>query len=190
MGIDIFNASSDFFNDICFQYDNDDGKDIILNDRRTDIYQNISLCQDGCKYEGMDYDLMVSNCICNSSSLQGGTSQSENKYNNSEIIQFDALIKSFLSDSLKAFNFDVLNCYNLVFNTKLLKTNIGFYFMLIMKASQISFLVIFFIKRLKPIKNYLARFKTLAHPIKRNINININKNSKQIILKNNSGQFF
>ena len=29
MGIDIFNASSDFFNDICFQYDNDDGKDII-----------------------------------------------------------------------------------------------------------------------------------------------------------------
>ena len=56
MGIDIFNASSEFFNDICFK--TKDGKDIILNDRRTDIFQNISFCQDGCKYEGMNYNLI------------------------------------------------------------------------------------------------------------------------------------
>ena len=109
MGIDIFNASSDFFNDICFKCDNDDGKDIILNDRRTDIYKNISFCQNGCKYEGMNYDLMVANCICDSSSIQGGASQSEYKYNITETIQFDALIKSFLSDSLLVFNLDILS---------------------------------------------------------------------------------
>ena len=186
MGIDIFNTSSDFFNDICFKCDNDDGKDIILNDRRTDIYKNISFCQNGCKYEGMNYDLMVANCIWDSSSLQGGASQSEYKYNITETIQFDALIKSFLSDSLLVFNLDILKCYNLVFNAKLLKTNIGFYFMLTMKASQISFLVIFLIKRLKPIKNYLISFTTLAHPIKRKININTNKNTNQILLKKDS----
>ena len=40
-GIDIFNASSDFFNNLCFQYKTDDKKDIIVKDRRSDIYQNI-----------------------------------------------------------------------------------------------------------------------------------------------------
>ena len=34
-GIDVFNASDKFFNDLCHYYDNKDGKDIILNDRRT-----------------------------------------------------------------------------------------------------------------------------------------------------------
>ena len=70
-GIDVFNANDSFFNDLCHRYDNVDGKDIIINDRRKDIYQNVSFCQDGCKYKGMDYELMIANCICDSSSLQG-----------------------------------------------------------------------------------------------------------------------
>ena len=36
-GIDIFNASDNFFNDICTPINNNDGKDIILIDRRKDI---------------------------------------------------------------------------------------------------------------------------------------------------------
>ena len=44
-------------------YDNTDGKDIIINDRKTDIYKNISFCEQGCTYKGMDYDLMIDNCI-------------------------------------------------------------------------------------------------------------------------------
>ena len=178
MGIDIFNASSDFFNDICCK--TNDGKDIILKDRRTDIFQNISFCQDGCKYEGMNYNLMVANCICDSSSLQGGTNVSEHKYNNTEMIQFESLLKSYLANSLTLFNLDVLHCYKLVFDTEILKTNIGFYFMLLMNALQISFLVIFLIKRLKSIKNYLTRFITLANPIKKN---NYNRNTNRISLK-------
>ena len=39
-GIDVFNASDDFFNDLCHPYDDEDGKDIIIKDRRDDIYQN------------------------------------------------------------------------------------------------------------------------------------------------------
>ena len=44
-GIDVFNANDDFFNDICTDFDNIDGKDIIINDRRNDIYQNAKFCQ-------------------------------------------------------------------------------------------------------------------------------------------------
>ena len=69
-GVDVFNPKDEFFNNICFQYNNSDGIDIILNDRRTDIYQNASFCQDGCTYSGTNYELMSVDCICDSSSLQ------------------------------------------------------------------------------------------------------------------------
>ena len=48
-GVDIFNANDDYFNDIC--HENIDGKDIIIKDRRNDIYKNVSFCQKGCKYK-------------------------------------------------------------------------------------------------------------------------------------------
>ena len=63
-GIDVFDASNEFFNDICHPYESSDGKDIILNDRRNDIYQNATFCEDGCSYLGMNYSLMVANCKC------------------------------------------------------------------------------------------------------------------------------
>ena len=70
-GIDVFDASNEFFNDICHPYYSPDGKDIILTDRRKDIYQNATFCQYGCSYLGMNYNLMVANCKCGSSVLQG-----------------------------------------------------------------------------------------------------------------------
>ena len=63
-GIDVFNANDKFFNDIFHFYDNKDGKDIIINDRRNDIYQNATFCEDGCNYDGMNYELMTADCIC------------------------------------------------------------------------------------------------------------------------------
>ena len=42
-GIDVFNAKDNFFNDICHPFSNKNCTDIIINDRRTDIYQNISI---------------------------------------------------------------------------------------------------------------------------------------------------
>ena len=88
-GIDIFNPRDTFFNDICHPYDDPNGKDIILNDRRTDIYQNATFCQYGCSYLGMNYNLMVSNCKCNSKILQGKQKNiTENDESKSEINRF------------------------------------------------------------------------------------------------------
>ena len=154
LGIDIFNASSDFFNNICFQYKSNDGKDIIVNDRRSDIFQNVSFCQEGCIYKGIDYNLMLANCICDSNSLQGNTNFSRNEFNKTETSEFKKLVKSFLANLLD-FNIDVIYCYNLVFNIPLLKGNIGFYFMGIMTIFQMSCLIIFFFKRFKNINLWL-----------------------------------
>ena len=68
--IDVFNAHDDFFNDIYKKYDNTNSTDIVIKDRREYIYQNASFCQSGCIYNGMNYDLMIANCLCYSSFLQ------------------------------------------------------------------------------------------------------------------------
>jgi len=157
--IDIFNAKDNFFNDLCHQYENIDNRDIIIDDRRKDIYQNVSFCQEGCTYKEVDYNLMSANCICDSSILGGEErNTTENKGNKEESLTFKTLTKSFISNMFD-FNVEVIYCYNLVFNDKILVKNIGFYSMSILIISQIIFLCIFIIKKLEPIKNYMTNFK-------------------------------
>ena len=184
-GIDVFNPTDNFFNDLCHKYDNIDEIDIIIDDRRSDIYQNATFCQSGCSYNGVDYDLMAANCLCDSSILQSNeknkTSDTEEE---KEVLNFKALSKSFIS-SLLDFNIEVFFCYNLVFDTKILVKNIGFYCMLILNVLQIIFLCIFLIKKLKPIQNFMSNYsgnkKEQSYPPKKNKdiknvnNVNINE---------------
>ena len=159
-GIDVFNAKDDFFNDICLDYDNVDGKDIILKDRRTDIYKNVTFCQTGCLYRGINYELMAANCICDSSLIQSrsdNNSSNINKNNGEESLTFKSLTESFIAN-LFDFNLDVFKCYNLVFNLKVFDKNIGFYCMALMFLLQILFLFVFLIKRLTPLKYYMLIF--------------------------------
>ena len=158
-GIDVFNASDEFFNDICHQYDNSEGKDIILQDRRNDIYQNATFCQDGCLYSGMNYDLMVANCICDSSYLQGNMENiTNNEKEDSETLSFKSITKSFIANLL-SFNFDVIRCSNLAFNSKIIKNNIGFYCLSSMLVLQIIFLIVYLVKKLKSLKNFMLIYK-------------------------------
>ena len=52
-GDEVFNASDDFFNNPCFQFDDLD-KDIALEERRLFYFQNISLCEKDCTYLRVD----------------------------------------------------------------------------------------------------------------------------------------
>ena len=172
-GIDVFNANDKFFNDICHPYENSDGKDIVLNDRRNELYQDAKFCQDGCTYNGINYILKAANCICNSSLLQ----VEENKTNiekESKENKFQSLTESFISNLID-FNFDVLRCYNLALNTKILIHNIGFYCLSFMFVLQIIFFFVYLIKKVKPLKTFMLIFQ---------IN-NMNNYQNEKILKNN-----
>ena len=126
-GIDVFNPKNKFFNDLCYYYDNKDKKDIIIDDRRKDIYQNATFCQDGCVYDGMDSVLMTANCFCDINFLQYKDSNNIKKEEKIQVdkINFDSITKSFISN-LYDFNFEVMKCYNLILNIKVLKINMGF----------------------------------------------------------------
>ena len=151
-GIDVFNLNDKFFNDICHPFENSEGKDIILNDRRNEIYQDVNFCQDGCTYYGINYDLNAANCLCNSSFLQEHDIQNKEKEGN--IVNFKSITQSFIT-SLITFNFDPLKCYNLTINIKILSKNIGFYSLLSMFILQIIFFIVYLIKKLKSLKNFL-----------------------------------
>ena len=155
-GIDVFNTQDAFFNDRCSKFNSD--KDVILGDRRNDYFQNVSFCGDDCLYSGMDYTLMIAKCSCDSSNIQEENGLIGIEDEEKKGITLNDLANSFTSE-IFSFNFDVIKCYNLVFDAKILKKNQGFYSLIIMVSIQIFILIYFSMKRLKPIRNYMLVFE-------------------------------
>ena len=176
-GIDVFNAADDFFNDICHPFENPYNKDITINDRRNNIYQNVTFCQNGCKYNGVNYSLSYVNCLCNSSYLQEEKNDINIINTNIEFINFKVLGKVFIENLLK-FNFRIIRCYNLILNIKNLIPNIGFYCISSMFLMQIIFLFIYLAKKLKKLKKFMIKFQ-----INQNKNYNQDNDNKKFVKK-------
>ena len=178
--IDVFDPEDDFFNDLCHNYNDLYGRDIIINDRRNDIYQNATFCQIGCEYNGIIFELNAADCLCNSNYLQ------EEGYNIASInsvieVKFFKNISKVFLESLLDFNFGVLRCYNLVINTKILIHNIGFYCFSSMFFMQIIFAFVYLSKKLISLKNFMLKFQSKnTNKNKRNINIINNDNYKKL----------
>ena len=106
-GIDIFNISDPFFNDICYVHSLND-TDLTLNERRQ-IYQNYTLCEDGCTYQGVNYTSKKIKCFC------------DNK---------NTLITSERNRTANTFNNDtqyIFKCYRDFFKWEYIKSNAGFW---------------------------------------------------------------
>ena len=180
-GRDIFNSKDQFFNDICYPYSEEDS-DIILKDRITDIYENYSLCENNCNYEGINTTLDTIKCEC-SVKVYTDTKVEEPKLN--EII-LDTFTKS---------NIGVIKCYKLVFNIKNKVNNIGFWIYTILILLHIPTFIYYIIYNITSIKkfisNELKKFNYVEHnsnPIKKNNKKSKekkNKNEKNKKLKNN-----
>ena len=105
-GIDAFDINQKFFNDICYSYsDSNTSSDMILSDRISDIYQNYSICGEGCEYESFNYDKLTANCNCKVKQEINSENESPN---------FQTYIQTTFLDS----NFGVIKCFNLVFSLK------------------------------------------------------------------------
>ena len=158
-GVDILDSKDPFFNDICYPY-SESGDDIILDDRRSDIYQNYSLCDEGCKYNFTDIENMVIACDC------------EVKVNTT--IENSALsYEEFEDVSLMDSNIGVIVCYQLVFSLKDKLNNIGFWIL--------SILLICFL---------ISLFFLIYHGIKPAINYVFNEMVNYGYLKQNHKMFF
>ena len=173
LGIDIFNINDSFFNDICYPYSNS-FSDLVLNDRKSDIYQNYSLCDNNCEYDGIDLQNKSITCSCKIKT----EIDTDIKPPEFAVIVEDTFIYS---------NFGVIKCYNLVFSLKNKKNNFGFLTFLILIIIHFPLYIYYFINRIKGIKvfvyremeknNYIAK---IMIPPMRNKKINHSNNDKKI----------
>ena len=153
-GIDVFNEKDEFFNDICYPFNNNDKTDIVLNNRREDIFQNFTFCQEGCSYNGINYNSITAYCICDTPNLQEISPEHNKNIKNNKISLSD--IKSFFLNNI--LNYNVIMCYKLLLKFDNLKNNYGFISMSGLMSLQIILLFIFLFKGLKPIKHFMYVF--------------------------------
>ena len=106
--INVFNASDQFYTDICMIYKSPNKKDIPLNLRIKTFYPNISLCDEGCKSKGIDLKTMESICYCPFNDL----SKDSFIINTLKNTEYFNEIFSFINGS----NIDVLYCITVIFN--------------------------------------------------------------------------
>ena len=120
-GYNIFDSNDAFYTDICTTYSTDDGKDMLLEDRKKNIYAtsgNISMCQPGCSFESYNSTTKKSECNCNVQTEPSTTDLNNLKFSPKE------LGKEFMKTITNS-NFRVLKCYKLAIDTKNIFENIG-----------------------------------------------------------------
>ena len=104
-GYDIFNPSDFFYSSVCSIYKNEFGTDVINLIRREEYYQNISLCEEGCEYNGLNFDDYSFQCVC----LFNTDIDLSDRKRNFNI--WNSYFKSPLSPS----NLKVFKCYKYLF---------------------------------------------------------------------------
>ena len=63
--INIYNSSSDFYKDICYEYSTENGTDIILNDRKEEyINKDLNPCEENCNFTEYDFENNRAICSC------------------------------------------------------------------------------------------------------------------------------
>ena len=144
-GIDIFNSKDPFFNDICIPYTDENGNDIILFDRKKDIYQNIKICSNGCTYDTIDYSTYKVICQCETSKETQTKNIKENNF-------------------LTKINLKPIVCYNLLTQWKYVYNNFGFWFGFIMLISLFIVIAITIVKERSIFYLNLSRMIEKSNP--------------------------
>ena len=180
-GYDIYNLSSDFYNEKCTP-SNINNSDIIISDRIKEIYPlNVLICPNNCFLDNVDIENKRVNCICNISNINISYESNNNKsIENDNIMNLDKdeLVKSFTD--LNMINIDVLKCNKLLFKLEGLLYNIGSYIIIFIFIIYLINIIIFYAR------DYNRLFNIIKIIIKNgNIlrNSSSNKENKNIIKK-------
>ena len=153
-GYNLFNSEDSFYQDICSTYTSLNGTDMILSDRKKDIYgstSDMAMCQAGCTLESYNSTTKKAKCNCDISSTSHPIIN----------IDIDSLfdkneIKSSFYETLSNSNFRVLKCYKKVFISKFIK-NIGGIFMTLISIAFLIFNSLSFVLHQKVINNYIMK---------------------------------
>ena len=119
-GYDIFNKSSNFYYDVCTSAYLKDS-DLSLSSRLEDIYPyNMTFCQSGCKYDGVDLNTKRFLCNCDSDFTKNNEDIDQEEY-------VEEVEENFFTYILGMINYNIFICNHLLFNIDNIITNVGFY---------------------------------------------------------------
>ena len=144
-GINIFDQNDPFFTDICYDFDNPLKKDIPVSERITYFFPNVSLCDEGCQYKGINLEDMTSSCDCKFNDLS-----------NNEFIKDSLIMDSMVGEifeMLSSSNVLVLKCVKFIFNH--FSRSIGGWISLGFIAGDISMVLLYFLIELPKMKVYI-----------------------------------
>ena len=155
--VNIYDEDDEFFNNICFPFNYQKKSDVILKDRRKNFYQNITLCEEGCVFKKINFINDTITCECNISIFKNRKGQDNILGNNENELDFITLIKQFKIQLYNS-NFFIIKCYKLVFSSKYLRDNYGFYFQMTLFALNFILFLIYLQKdSFTIIINYLIK---------------------------------
>ena len=172
-GYNLFNSNDIFYNDICTPYTTINNTDILLIDRKTDIYNkyaNVTICQEDCELSSYNDNFKRASCFCQIQSKDTVIDLNiQSKFN------IEGMRDIFLN-YLNYSNFRVLECYKVAFDLSNILGNIGRIIMTVILLMFIALFIIFLIKGNKDISFYLNNIKN---------NILNNKEEKNNLKKKN-----
>ena len=155
-GYNAFSSDSPFYNDVCTPFTNENGNDVLLDDRRKDYFnENVNLCEQGCSFVGYNTGSKTYTCKC---PIKGEVGE-EREGEKITVLSMPENFKDYIS---RRSNIAVFKCASLVFSSKGLKKNLGAYILLVGIASFIGVVVYHFVKE-KGGDNSLASLR-LANP--------------------------
>ena len=144
--LDIINSSSKYYKDLCYIINTDNDVDIILKDRQKEFIEgNKTVCQEDCDFYYYDYTTKNANCSCY-------VKQSSLKFENMTI-NITKLKENFGNiDNEMVTNLGITSC-NILSSTENIKSNSGFYTLLIIIVIFIIVFIIFCVKGYNMIEN-------------------------------------
>lgn len=137
------NIKDEFFWNVCFEYEDEDGLEMPMNIRKQKFYQNYEFCNHTVEnnlYSGFEYnsfdDILIIKC-----SYRVFTDKEWSK----NLFQLDEDLKQLLQYS----NFKVLSCYKIIFKFygKYFISNIGNLICLLLTLGYITFIILYIIYR-------------------------------------------
>ena len=139
-GYNLVDINDKFYHDICTPYKSIDGTDVILTDRKKDIYEkNVYHCQENCEQSEYLPKIKYLKCDCHITN--------EEKIDTKDPLKITARKVSKLIGYVST-NAKVLKCYNLVFRKITIKENVGSILSNIYFIGYLIAFCIFFIKKL------------------------------------------
>ena len=176
--IDVFNLSSAFYTDICYQYHSEIDKDVALKDRILIYFPNITFCEEECEIIGVNISTLKAMCQCS-------FNNKDKKTINDNIIYYSQIGQ--IEEMISSTNIIIIKCFKEVFNSNYFKSCVGGFIILGIIFAQIIFTIAYCSNSLYYIRKYIFSITNLylSHLSSLNNNNNSLSNHSLSIVDNN-----